>query len=199
MKLKNITCCALVLVLPLIVAGCGTTKTLSAVKTVTSSATSPSDADSTGNDDPSALGDDATATATTGKKKSKDAKVDPCALLTKTEAQTLSGMQMLDGDSVKGQSCSYGTDPNGPTSQVDVYIDAGAKQTYSLDKSLGHTFVTLTGIGDASYQETGAAFARKGTRWLQVSDPFLEDAPGDAARLKAALTLAASRFFADGS
>lgn len=165
--------------------GC-VTRTVTVVQTVTAT---PGPVGSTG--DPGGLG--GAASASPGDGTDAYASLDPCTLVTQAEASTLAAATMLPGASVPGQSCEYDTDPNGATSQVMVFIGAGAKQTFDLDHSLAHTFAAVPGIGDEAWIEPDVAFARKGTEWVQVGDNFLGDSPDARARLTAALTTAVSR------
>ena len=108
---------------------------------------------------------------------------DPCKLVSKADAEKLAGATLQAGVLVEGDdpSCTYSGDPNGPTAQVEVFLNDGAKKFLDIDRQLGHDFTTLTGIGDEAYIEDFTIFFRKGARWgaihlvrLLDADPFVE-------------------------
>ena len=108
---------------------------------------------------------------------------DPCKLVSKADAEKLAGTKLQDAVLVEGDdpSCTYSGDPSGPTAQVEVFLNDGAKKYLDIDRTLGHDFTTLSGIGDEAYYEEFTIFFRKGARWgaihlvrLLDADPFIE-------------------------
>ena len=63
---------------------------------------------------------------------------DPCALLTKSEADTLAGTKLQAAtDAGSGgvkTLCQYTGDPSGPTAQVEVIVGDGAKKALDIDR-----------------------------------------------------------------
>lgn len=103
--------------------------------------------------------------------------VDPCSLVSKAEAEELSGLKMQDA--VRSpESCSYTTPPTGTTGQVEVYIGDGAKKQYDIEKQLGHELTPLSGAGDEAYTYVDGltVFVNKGGVWtslhlVRIDDP----------------------------
>jgi hypothetical protein len=119
--------------------------------------------------------------------------VDPCTLVTKDQASTLTGIAMQDGVSITeptgdGGGCRYGSDPTGPTAQVAVFVGEGAKTYYDTDTRIGHTFTPVADLGDEAYEEELAIFVRKGATWFAINVPI----GGDTATLPEQLREAAT-------
>lgn len=115
--------------------------------------------------------------------------LDVCALLNLAAAQTLVGTTLNAGDAGadSNPSCTYNSDPAGPTAQVNVYIGDGAKKAYDIDVALEHSFTDVPGIGDEAHQEDSAIFARKGTTWVAISIVLLDDTGPTVPRLQDAM------------
>lgn len=93
---------------------------------------------------------------------------DPCQLVTKPEAVALAMTDLDDGTKAgtpDNMSCTYTGPPTGPTAQVEFFVGDGGKKFLDVDRNLGHSFTTLTGVGDEAYLEDFALFFRVGNRW----------------------------------
>jgi len=128
----------------------------------------------------------ASGAATTAASSSVTVK-DPCKLVSKADAEKLAGTKLQDGVLVEGDdpSCTYSGDPNGPTAQVEIFLNDGAKKYLDIDRTLGHDFTTLTGSGDEAYYEEFTIFFRKGARWGAIHLVRLLDADHFVELLKA--------------
>jgi len=102
------------------------------------------------------------------------ADVDPCALVTKAEAEKLAGTPLEDGVPVR-ETCTYSGPVTGPTAQVEVYVGDGAKKMLDIDRDLGHAFEEVSGAGDEAYVEDGAVFVNKGGTWVAIRLVRLDD------------------------
>ena len=123
---------------------------------------------------------------------------DPCALLTKQDAEALTGIGLQAG--VPGgpngtvTSCTYTSPPTGETAQVTVTVGDGAKKIYDIDHdTLKHDFAPVAGVGDEAWEESDAVFVRKGQTWVALNLVRLNDASANRAPLETALKLVASR------
>ncbi|GAB3532842.1 hypothetical protein GCM10027575_77640 [Phytohabitans suffuscus] len=103
--------------------------------------------------------------------------VDPCALVSKAEAEELAGLKLQDAVP-SPESCSYTTPPTGTTGQVEVYVGDGAKKQYDIELQLGHEYAPVSGAGDEaySYQDGLSVFVNKGGVWtalhlVRIDDP----------------------------
>ncbi len=124
--------------------------------------------------------------------------IDPCSLVTQDEATTLAGTPVGAGDAEGADgtktSCTYGTDPNGPTAQVQVFVGDGAKNILDDDRAAGHTLTPVPGIGDEAYVEDGYIFVRKGSTWVAINLLSVrDDSSQDVAPLEAQATTIVSR------
>ena len=137
-------------------------------------------------DDPAAAGptttrapvaSDATADPTTTSALSGP--VDPCTLVTKTNAEAIAVTPLDDGVPIvmETSSCTYSGPVTGPTAQVEVYIGPGAKKYLEVDQSLQHELTPVTGVADEAYLEDFAIFFRKGDTWAMLRLVRLDDAP----------------------
>jgi hypothetical protein len=99
---------------------------------------------------------------------------DPCALITKADAEKLASTPLQEAVPVR-ETCSYTGPVSGPTAQVEVYIGDGAKKMLDVDRDLAHTFTPLPGIGDEAHLEDGAVFFRKGVVWVAIRLVRLDD------------------------
>ena len=153
--MRRFVCCLSLLLTTVVVASCGDSTSSSARATTTTAARAASD----------------TTTTTTEAITTAEAP-DPCTLIAKADAEKIVAVALSDGTkSGSGDDvmCQYGSDPNGPTAQVEVFVGAGAKKQLDIDRdTLQHPFTTLSGIGDEAYLEAGDVFVRKGTTWVSV-------------------------------
>lgn len=96
---------------------------------------------------------------------------DPCKLLTKQDAETIVGTPVLDPEegNPANPSCTYNVPVTGPVGQISIYEGDGAKKTLDIDRTLGHDFTAVSGIGDEAYQERNAIFFRKSTVWFSIA------------------------------
>jgi hypothetical protein len=136
---------------------------------------------------PSQPQDGSTAPATQAAKK-----VDPCALVTKEEAERLAGTGLNDAAPVQ-ETCTYTGLVSGPTAQVEVYVGDGAKSILDIDRGLEHDFKTLPGIADEAYAEDGAVFLNKGGQWVAIRLVRLDDPKKYAKPMEELARLVASR------
>lgn len=102
------------------------------------------------------------------------AAVDPCALVTKQDAEKLAGTPLDPPQKVR-ETCTYTGPVTGPTAQVEVFVGDGAKKFLDIDRELGHAFTTLSGIGDEAYLEDGAVFVNGSGVWVSVRLVLLND------------------------
>ncbi|MFC3502487.1 DUF3558 family protein [Micromonospora krabiensis] len=100
--------------------------------------------------------------------------VDPCALVTKQEAEKVAGTRLEDAVA-SPESCSYTGPVTGPTAQLEVYVGPGAKKILDIDRELKHEFTPIAGAGDEAYAEDGAVFVNKGGVWVAIRLVRLDD------------------------
>ncbi len=109
------------------------------------------------------------------------APVDPCQLVSQSDAQAVVGITLqaaVKSGQPPDQMCQYTSSPTGPTAQVEVFAGDGAKKGLDIDRDeLKHDFTTLSGIGDEAYLESDNVFLRKGSTWVQVNVVALDAAP----------------------
>ncbi|MFG2561819.1 hypothetical protein [Streptomyces sp. NPDC048496] len=104
----------------------------------------------------------------------KGAAVDPCALVTKQEAEKLAGTALDPATPVR-ETCTYTGPVTGPTAQVEIFVGDGAKKYLDIERDLGHTLRPLAGVGDEAYAEDEAVFLRKSDRWMSIRLVRLND------------------------
>ncbi|MDQ7904980.1 hypothetical protein RB614_10645 [Phytohabitans sp. ZYX-F-186] len=111
--------------------------------------------------------------------------VDPCALVSKAEAEALAGLKMQDAVRAP-ESCSYTTPPTGTTGQVEVYIGDGAKKQYDIELQLGHELAPLSGAGDEAYTYVDGltVYVNKGGVWTSLHLVRIDDPAKFRARLE---------------
>jgi hypothetical protein len=119
--------------------------------------------------------------------------VDPCALVTKQDADKLAGTPVADAVKVR-ETCSYTAPPTGPTGQVEVYVGDGAKKILDIDRELGHEFRQIAGVGDECYAEDGAVFINKSGVWVAIQLVRLNDPAENRKPLEEIARKAAGRF-----
>jgi hypothetical protein len=128
------------------------------------------------------------------------AKLDACALLTKSEAEALAGTPLNDavaaGPAGSGDNtlCQYVGPTTGPTAQVEVFVGDGAKKQLDIDKdNLMHTFTQCAGIGDQCLQEDDFIFVEKNGTWASINLVLLNDASQNVQPLQTAIKQVADR------
>ncbi|MGC9665334.1 hypothetical protein ACNTMW_02125 [Planosporangium sp. 12N6] len=102
------------------------------------------------------------------------ARVDPCALVTRPEAEKLAGTPLDDAKPVR-ETCTYTGPVSGPTAQVEVFVGDGAKKFLDIDRDLGHDLRPLSGVGDEAYAEDGTVFVNKSGLWVSIRLTRLND------------------------
>ena len=129
---------------------------------------------------------EATAVSSPSELPSPPAAIDACAVVTKTDAEHLTGTKVNDGQAGNPAepSCTYTAPTTGPLGQVQVFIGAGAKKTYDIDVQLKHVFKPVAGVGEEAYEETNAIFFRKGTTWVAIELVRLNDPSENVAPLQ---------------
>ena len=105
------------------------------------------------------------------------APLDACQLVTKSDAETVAGTPLNEGQpgNPLSPSCVYTAPVSGPLGQVSIYIGDGAKKTYDIDVELKHEFTPVPNIGDEAYEESDAIFFRKGIIWVALELARLND------------------------
>jgi len=125
-----------------------------------------------GSDDDSAS-PPATSSAAGGQKgsaaggKAASAATDPCALVSRQEAEQLAGIS-LNGAVTQPETCTYTAPPNGPTAQVEVFAGKTAESYLAAERGVGHVLRPLPGIGDEAYVEDYAVFVQKRDFWVSI-------------------------------
>ncbi|WP_233563159.1 DUF3558 family protein [Micromonospora musae] len=109
------------------------------------------------------------------------ATVDPCALVTRKEAEQLAGTK-LDAAVPVRETCTYTGPVTGPTAQVEVFVGDGAKKFLDIERELGHELRPLAGVGDETYASLEAVFVSHSGQWVSVrlvrlNDPAENRAP----------------------
>jgi hypothetical protein len=126
------------------------------------------------------------------------ANLDPCALLTHTEAEALAGTK-LDAGIAAGAAgdqtlCQYVGPSTGPLAQVQIIVGAGAEKSLEIDRDiLKHPFRLVPGIGDKAYEEDDTIFIQKGSQWAEVGVARLNDPAQNRTALETAAKLVAAR------
>ncbi|MCL2554399.1 MAG: DUF3558 domain-containing protein [Actinomycetia bacterium] len=124
---------------------------------------------------------------------SPDAKaVDPCAVVTKQEAEKLAGTPLDPATPVR-ETCTYTGPITGPTAQVEIFVGDGAKKYLDIERDLGHTLRPLAGVGDEAYAEDEAVFLRGADRWVSIRLVRLNDPAENRAPLEEVARKAATR------
>lgn len=100
--------------------------------------------------------------------------VDPCALVTKQEAEQLAGTALAPATPVR-ETCTYTGPVTGPTAQVEIFVGDGAKKYLDIERDLGHTLRPLAGVSDEAYAEDEAVFLRRSDRWVSIRLVRLND------------------------
>ena len=99
--------------------------------------------------------------------------VDPCVLVSLTDAGTLTGSTMLPGlgvrtDNPDDRTCTYTAASDAPAAQVEVLIGPRAKDALDHDRGLGRKITDVARVGHEAHEEDGAIFFRKKTTWVAV-------------------------------
>jgi hypothetical protein len=121
---------------------------------------------------------------------------DACTLLTRAEAEAVAGVKLGAGEDTKAAgsdnvaSCTYNAPTTGPSGSITVFAQLDKPDALTTDQSLGHKFLTVTGVGDQALQEVlpSTIFFRKGKLWVSISSAYSAKATAmvSAARLAAA-------------
>lgn len=118
------------------------------------------------------------------------AAVDPCALVSRQEAEQLAGTRLEDAQPVR-ETCTYVGPVSGPTAQVEVFVGDGAKKFLDIERDLGHELRPLAGVGDEAYASHEAVFVNGSGVWVSVRLVRLNDPAENRAPLeKVARTVA---------
>ncbi|MGW5670059.1 hypothetical protein [Micromonospora sp. NPDC003776] len=117
---------------------------------------------------------------------------DPCALVSKKEAERLAGTRLEDAKPVR-ESCTYTGPVTGPTAQVEVYVGDGAKKFLDIERDLGHELRPLPGVGDETYVSLEAVFVNKSGLWAAVRLVRLNDPAENRKPLEAVARTVADR------
>lgn len=82
-------------------------------------------------------------------------RLDPCALLTRDEAETIVRARLLDArpNNVGSDrpSCTYGADPAGTTAQVQLFVGDGAESLIAVNRRLGGDNIEVEELGDGAF------------------------------------------------
>ncbi|MGH9162809.1 MAG: DUF3558 domain-containing protein [Vicinamibacteraceae bacterium] len=100
---------------------------------------------------------------------------DPCALVTKADAEKLAGEPMQDAG--RGpQTCAYGP-PEGGLPRVEVYVGDPSQRYLTIEQSQGRKFRTLSGAGDEAFvsDATALLFIKKSDLLVAVRYVTLSD------------------------
>ncbi|WDZ83462.1 DUF3558 family protein [Micromonospora cathayae] len=123
---------------------------------------------------------------------SDPAAVDPCALVTRPEAERALGLPVQDAVAI-AESCTYTAPPSGPTGQVEVYVADSAKNLLTAERALGHDIDPVPGIGDEAYAEDGMIFLNQGGVWVAIRLVRTDDLAKYRAALEGLARTAAGR------
>ncbi|MFC4107572.1 hypothetical protein [Micromonospora zhanjiangensis] len=118
---------------------------------------------------------------------------DPCALVSRQEAQRLAGTPLNAGNPVR-DTCTYTGPVSGPTAQVEVFVGDGAKKYLDIERDLGHPLRPLAGIGDEAYAEDDAVFVGKSGTWVSIRLVRLNDPAQNRKPLEELARTVAGRF-----
>lgn len=123
--------------------------------------------------------------------------IDPCSLISQSEANALAGAPLgagiASGNPVPTE-CMWTAPPTASVGQVQIDVGDGAKKSYDIDHdALKHDFTTVPGLGDEAYAESDAIFFRSGTTWVAIHLVLLNDPAQNAARLVTLAKLVAGR------
>jgi hypothetical protein len=128
------------------------------------------------------------------------AKLDACALLTKSEAEALAGTPLNDavaaGPAGSGDNtlCQFTGPTTGPTAQVEVFVGDGAKKQLDIDRdNLMHAFTDCAGIGDQCLQEDDNIFVEKNGTWASINLVLLNDPAMNVQPMQTAIKQVADR------
>ena len=99
--------------------------------------------------------------------------VEPCALVTKAEAERLAGTALQDPTPV-GDTCTYTAPPSGPTRQVEVFTGRSGKAYFDAERILRKP-EPLPGIGDEAFIADHEVFLNKSGFWVSIHLVSLDD------------------------
>jgi len=94
--------------------------------------------------------------------------IDPCSLVTKSEADGIAGVRTRAPVRALGL-CTFATPTSGAVGQLEVLVGDGVKKYYDIDKTnLGHEFRDIAGLADEAHLEDGVIFVRAGAVWFAL-------------------------------
>ena len=94
--------------------------------------------------------------------------IDPCSLVTKSEADGVAGVRTRPPVRALGL-CTFATPTSGAVGQLEVLVGDGVKKYYDIDKTnLGHEFRDIAGLADEAHLEDGVIFVRAGEVWFAL-------------------------------
>ncbi|MFG1777343.1 DUF3558 family protein [Micromonospora sp. NPDC049048] len=117
---------------------------------------------------------------------------DPCALVSRKEAEQLAGTGLDDAKPVR-ETCTYTGPVTGPTAQVEVFVGDGAKKFLDIERDLGHELRPLPGVGDEAYASHEAVFVHRAGQWVSVRLVRLNDPAENRAPLERVARTVAGR------
>ncbi|TDC29623.1 DUF3558 domain-containing protein [Micromonospora sp. 15K316] len=120
------------------------------------------------------------------------ATVDPCALVTRKEAERLAGTGLGEAKPIR-ETCTYNSPADGPTAQVEVFVGPGAKKFLDIERELGHELRALAGVGDEAYASQEAVFVSRSGQWVSVRLVRLNDPAENRAPLEQVARTVAGR------
>lgn len=104
---------------------------------------------------------------------------DACSLLTRAEAQTVAGVKLRAGDDTKARnpqtdtaSCTYDAPVTGSSGEVAIFVQQGVPNALKVDRTIGHKFHSVPGIGDEATEEQNNIFFRRGNIWIFVNSAY---------------------------
>ncbi|MER5336386.1 hypothetical protein [Micromonospora sp. NPDC002717] len=117
---------------------------------------------------------------------------DPCALVSRREAEQLAGTPLEEGQPVR-ETCTYTGPTSGPTAQVEIFVGEGARKFLDIERDLGHELRPLAGVGDEAYASHEAVFVHRSGVWASVRLVRLNDPAENRAPLERVARTVAGR------
>ena len=98
------------------------------------------------------------------------AALDPCSLITKQEADQLTGVSVQDPQPAgrPPMRCVWPTPLTGPVGQVEVDVGDGAKKFMDIETTIGHQLDSVAGLADEAVIEDSTIFFRSGPTWVAI-------------------------------
>ncbi|GAB2948107.1 hypothetical protein GCM10027280_41060 [Micromonospora polyrhachis] len=119
--------------------------------------------------------------------------IDPCSLVSRSEAERLAGTRLEDTVPVR-ETCTYTGPVTGPTAQVEVFVGDGAKKFLDIERELGHELRPLAGVGDEAYVSFEAVWVNKSGQWVSIRLVRLNDPAENRKPLEDLARTVATRF-----